>query len=54
MDPSVAIDNGGTTAPSRLSKDFDNEEWRFFEVDFRPDGADQTYTFKFKHQLYIN
>ena len=33
---------------------FINEEWRFFEVDFRPDGADQTYTFKFKHQLYIN
>jgi len=33
---------------------FINEEWRFFEVDFRPDGAEQTYTFKFKHQLYIN
>ncbi|NCF17424.1 MAG: DUF4426 domain-containing protein [Haliea sp.] len=33
---------------------FINEEWRFFEVDFRPEGADQTYTFKFKHQLYIN
>ncbi len=33
---------------------FINEEWRFFEVDFRPDGADQTYTFQFKHQLYIN
>ena len=33
---------------------FINEEWRFFEMDFRPDGADQTYTFKFKHQLYIN
>ena len=33
---------------------FINEEWRFFEVDFRPAGADQTYTFKFKHQLYIN
>ena len=32
---------------------FINEEWRFFEVDFRPEGADQTYTFKFKHQLYI-
>jgi hypothetical protein len=33
---------------------FINEEWRFFEVDFRPDGADQTYTFKFKHQLYVD
>ena len=32
---------------------FINEEWRFFEVDFRPEGADQTYTFKFKHQLYL-
>ena len=33
---------------------FINEEWRFFEIDFRPEGADETYTFKFKHQLYIN
>ena len=33
---------------------FINEEWRFFEMDFRPTGADKTYTFKFKHQLYIN
>jgi hypothetical protein len=33
---------------------FINEEWRFFEVNFRPNGADQTYIFKFKHQLYIN
>ncbi|CAA0115698.1 Uncharacterised protein [Halioglobus japonicus] len=32
---------------------FINEEWRFFEIDFRPTGAQQTYTFKFKHQLYI-
>ena len=24
---------------------FINEEWRFFEVDFRPEGADQTDTF---------
>ena len=31
---------------------FINEEWRFFEVDFRPEGADETYTFTFKHQLY--
>ncbi len=33
---------------------FINEEWRFFEIDFRPTGADQSYSFKFKHQLYIN
>lgn len=32
---------------------FINEEWRFFEVHFRPRGAEQTYTLKFKHQLYI-
>jgi len=31
---------------------FINEEWRFFEVTFRPEGADQSYTFKLKHQLY--
>jgi hypothetical protein len=33
---------------------FIDEEWHFFEIDFRPAGADQTYTFTFKHQLYIN
>lgn len=33
---------------------FINEEWRFFEITFRPEGAEQAYTFKFKHQLYIN
>ncbi len=33
---------------------FINEEWRFFEIYFRPEGADKTYTFKLKHQLYIN
>ena len=33
---------------------FIDEEWRFFEVNFRPDGAEKTYTFKLKHQLYIN
>ena len=32
---------------------FINEEWRFFDIDFRPTGADQTYTFEFKHQLYV-
>ena len=33
---------------------FINEEWRFFEMDFRPTGAQETYTFKFKHQLYTD
>ena len=33
---------------------FINEEWRFFEVNFRPEGADKSYIFKLKHQLYIN
>ena len=33
---------------------FINEEWRFFEVYFRPEGAEQTYTFELKHQLYVN
>ena len=33
---------------------FINEEWRFFEIDFRPEGASKSYTFKLKHQLYIN
>lgn len=33
---------------------FINEEWRFFEIDFRPTGSDKTYTYKFKHQLFIN
>lgn len=33
---------------------FINEEWRFFEINFRPEGANQTYTFTFKRQLYID
>ena len=33
---------------------FINEEWRFFEIDFRPEDAEKTYTFKFKHQLHIH
>ena len=33
---------------------FINEEWRFFEIYFRPEGADKTYTFELKHQLYVN
>ncbi|MEP4145714.1 MAG: DUF4426 domain-containing protein [Halioglobus sp.] len=31
---------------------FFNEEYRFFEVHFRPEGAQQTYTFDLKHQMY--
>jgi hypothetical protein len=31
---------------------FINEDWRFFEVLFRPEGADTTYTFELKQQLY--
>ena len=31
---------------------FINEEWLYFAVDFRPEGADRTYTFELKHQLY--
>tara|TARA_R110001599_G_scaffold8651_11_gene42102 strand:+ start:11920 stop:12351 length:432 start_codon:yes stop_codon:yes gene_type:complete len=33
---------------------FINEEWRFFEIDFRPEGADTTYRFEHRHQLYVN
>ncbi len=33
---------------------FINEEWRFFEFDFLPDGAPQSYRYKFRHQLYVN
>lgn len=33
---------------------FINREWRWFELTFRPQGADRTYTHKFKHQLYIH
>jgi hypothetical protein len=33
---------------------FINEEWRFFEIDFRPEGSSETLHFKLKHQLYIN
>lgn len=31
---------------------FFDEEWRHFEVFFRPEGATQTYSFKFRHQMY--
>ena len=31
---------------------FFNEEWRHFEVFFRPVGAGETYNFKFRHQMY--
>lgn len=31
-----------------------NQEWRHFEVYFRPEGATQTYTFKLRQQLYTD
>lgn len=31
---------------------FINEEWRFFDIDFRPEGAEETFRFELKHQLY--
>jgi hypothetical protein len=34
--------------------DFINEEWRFFDIDFRPEGSDTTFRFEHRHQLYIN
>ena len=32
--------------------EFIDREWRFFEFDFRPEGSDQTYHYKFKTQLW--
>lgn len=31
---------------------FLNEEWRHFEVEFRPEGSADNYTFKLRHQMY--
>ncbi len=31
---------------------FIDREWRHFDVTFTPEGSDQHYTFKYKHQLY--
>ncbi|MEM1112590.1 MAG: DUF4426 domain-containing protein [Pseudomonadota bacterium] len=31
---------------------FFSEDWRHFEVLFRPEGADKTYTFKHRQQVY--
>jgi hypothetical protein len=31
---------------------FLSEEWRHFEVHFRPEGAESTFTFTLKHQMY--
>ena len=33
---------------------FINEEWRFFEIDFRPEGTDKTLSYKFKQQMYTD
>ena len=32
--------------------EFMDREWRHFQVHFRPEGAQETYTFKLKHQMY--
>jgi hypothetical protein len=31
---------------------FFNEEWRHFEVYFRPEGGEETFSFRFQHQMY--
>ena len=33
---------------------FIDEEWRFFEIKFKPEGAERAYRFEFKHQVYHN
>lgn len=33
---------------------FINREWRFFEVNFSPEGSDESLTVEFKRQMYIN
>lgn len=33
---------------------FIDEEWRRFEVDFRPEGATRSFRFELRHQLYEN
>ncbi len=33
---------------------FINEEWRFFDIEFRPEGSDKTYSHSFKRQLYFD
>ena len=33
---------------------FLNREWRYFEFNFTPEGSDESYYYKFKHQMYVN
>lgn len=33
---------------------FINEEWRFFDIEFRPEGSDRVFSHSFKRQLYID
>ena len=33
---------------------FLNREWRYFEVDFVPEGSEESLNFKFRHQMYTN
>ena len=33
---------------------FLNREWRYFEVDFGPENSEQSFNYKFKHQMWVN
>lgn len=33
---------------------FINREWRFFEINFAPEGSEETLSLEFKQQMYIN
>lgn len=33
---------------------FINREWRFFEINFSPDGSEEALSLEFKQQMYIN
>ena len=33
---------------------FINREWRFFEINFSPEGTEETFSLEFKRQMYIN
>ncbi len=34
--------------------EFMNEEWRHFEIDFLPEGAERSFNFTFRQQVYEN
>ena len=33
---------------------FLNREWRHFSLEFQPEGSEQSYTFEYKQQMYVN